>query len=195
MITRLPILTQLRKLSKEIQSCDKCDISKNCDHKVVYRVHNPKNTQSFDILFLGESPGDSEYINKVPFIGPAGDCLQSIISESVPSNFTYIISNSVWCTPYDNNSKTSYHTPFLSEISQCATNVKKLIDISKVKLFVACGAIAEKTFKQLKLPHYCKILHPSAILQSKKSEYEFDNAVMTIKQYLLLCKSYGTSTS
>lgn len=194
MITKkLPILTHIRHLTNDVQSCNQCDISKYCDHKVVARVHNPKNKQSLDILFLGEAPGDSEYINKLPFIGPAGECLQSLISEAVDPDLTYIISNAIWCTPYDDSTKSKYHTPFLSEIAACSANVQRLIDISKSKLFVACGAIAEKSLKQLKLPHYCRIMHPSAIMQASKYQYEFDNAVMTIKQYI--SKHHGTSIS
>lgn len=179
-----PIATRLRILSKQSQSCSICDISRFCTHKVTHRIHNPHNRDTLDILFLGEAPGESEYINKTPFIGPAGEFLNAIIEEALNPNTSYCITNAIWCVPYTDNTRSLYRSPFLSEIQGCGGNVRSTINLVKPKHFIALGAIAEKSFKYLKITNYCKISHPSAIMQSSKSSYEFDNAVLTIKQYL-----------
>lgn len=179
-----PIATRLRVLSKQSQSCSICDISRLCTHKVTHRIHNPHNRDTLDILFLGEAPGESEYINKIPFIGPAGEFLNSIIEEAIDPYTSYCISNAIWCTPYTDSTRSAYRPPFLSEIQGCGGNVRNLIDLIKPRYFIALGNIAEKSFKNLKITNYCKVSHPSAIMQSSKSDYEFDNAVLTIKQYL-----------
>lgn len=179
-----PLATKLRILSKQAQSCTKCDISHFCTHKVTHRIHNPLNHDTIDILLLGEAPGESEYINKVPFIGPSGELLNAIIEEATDPNLSYCITNAIWCMPYTDDTRSTYRTPFLSEIHGCGGNVSNIIKLVKPRYFIALGAIAEKSFKYLKITDYCKISHPSAIMQSSKSSYEFDNAVLTIKQYL-----------
>lgn len=181
---KLPILTRLRTLHNQVQSCNKCDISNVCEYKVTTRIHNPFNYNTLDILFLGEAPGDSEYINHLPFIGPSGDCFNAIVSEALDPYMSYCVSNSLWCTPFTDNTRMSYRTPFTTEVEQCSTNVRNLINLIKPKHFIAVGAIAAKSFKALKIDNFCKIMHPSKIMQSSKYDYEFDNAVLTIKQYL-----------
>jgi uracil-DNA glycosylase len=183
-MTPIPILTKLRTLNRTVQSCSKCDISRFCTHKVTHRIHNPHNRTTLDILFLGEAPGESEYVTKIPFIGPAGEFLNTIIEEAINPHISYCITNAVWCVPYTDISRSLYRTPFLSEIQGCGENVAKLINLIKPKHFIALGTIAEKSLKHLKIVNYCKITHPSAIMQSSKSSYEFDNAILTIKQYL-----------
>ena len=60
----------------------------------------------------------------------------------------------------------------------------EIIDICNPSYFIALGNIAEKSLKQISPTNYCKIMHPSAIMQSKQFDYSFDDAVVKIKHYL-----------
>lgn len=178
---------KLKILADNIASCKSCDISKLCEHKVTYRLYNPEPSRFIDILFVGEAPGDSEYIHKEPFIGPSGQVMQDIIDASVPVHLSYCITNSILCTPYTDEYRRKIRVPSLSEVKECSKHIAALINATKPKKMIAVGKIADKSLTRMKgiqkVQHVC-ILHPSVIMQSDKFNYEFDRAVLTIQEYL-----------
>lgn len=172
------------KWSHDSARCSKCDISLLCKHKVTHKIHTISFSSRVDVLFIGEAPGESEYINKQPFVGPAGTALQYIIDNSLDKNTSYCITNSILCTPFKDIDRDSIRQPNNIEIQSCSSNIQSLVDAIRPKYFVALGRVAEKTCKLLKIPHYIYVLHPSRIIQSTKSDYEYDNAILNIKRYI-----------
>jgi uracil-DNA glycosylase family 4 len=168
-----------------IEPCNLCDISKLCKHKVIYRMFTPAPTQTIDILLIGEAPGQVEYAEKEPFIGPAGMTLQDIINEAIPPIFSYCIINSVMCTPFEDEYRYNIRMPSLSEVKECSAHLTRIAKTLKPKYVILLGKIAEKAFKYINcpLPIPLAVKHPSAIMQSKTT-YEYDNAVLKIKEYL-----------
>jgi uracil-DNA glycosylase family 4 len=187
----MPPQTNVKKTkvwSKELQSCNKCDISKYCDHKVTYFIHSPRISPFIDILFIGEAPGESEYTNKEPFIGPSGQTLRAILDEALEPDISYCITNSILCTPFTSDSRYTIRTPSLSEVRECTVHLTTLCKQLQPKHVIALGKIAEKAIveirKKIILPTSIYILHPSMISQAKDYNYQFDKAVLTIQEYL-----------
>lgn len=148
-------------------------------------MFTPAPTQTIDILLIGEAPGQVEYAEKEPFIGPAGMTLQDIINEAIPPIFSYCIINSVMCTPFEDEYRYNIRMPSLSEVKECSAHLTRIAKTLKPKYVILLGKIAEKAFKYINcpLPIPLAVKHPSAIMQSRTT-YEYDNAVLKIKEYL-----------
>lgn len=184
-------LHQWASLARE---CSKCDISKYCTHKVYHlsKISHPSFTTMLpsrvDILFIGEAPGQSEYNESEPFIGQSGQVLRSIIEEAVPKHVTYTITNSILCTPFTDHTRYDIRAPSLSEIRECAGWLTTLCRKIRPKKVIAVGNVAEKSIKfirmKIPLPEHIQIRHPSFIMRSSKFDYEFDNAVLQIQEYI-----------
>ena len=135
-----------------------------------------------DILFIGEAPGDSENSLGLPFIGPMGHKLDSLISKTVgrynsirrvqrqlPELRVGII-NVVGCIPTDEDSKKSGQ-PSEDQLISCHERTQELITLVDPSLVIAVGTIARdrldhRLLGSLKLPQDCKsdwIYHPSFI--------------------------------
>lgn len=162
-----------------VAACNTCEISRICRHKVLTRglIYSP------DILFVGEAPGDSEYVNHEPFVGPAGQELNLILSEAL-SNLptTYLITNSILCTPFKDSSLSSIREPSLPEVQGCGGHLFSLIAITEPKAVVSLGKIAQKALKKLDSKYrYMHVMHPSGILQSNHYQNEHAKAVLNIR--------------
>lgn len=179
---------KLRIWANEVASCSKCSISALCDHKVTHYIFAPKPRPYVDILFIGEAPGESEYINQEPFIGPSGICLREIIEDAVAPDISFCVTNSILCTPFTDESRYSIGTPSLSEVKECSTHLARLYKKIKPKYIVALGKVAEKAVihlaKTLPIPHYVQVLHPSKISQATDYHYQFEKASLAIQEYL-----------
>ena len=187
----MPPLTAKQKAkvwADTLSGCSKCDISQFCDHKVTHFIYTPIPSPYVDILFIGEAPGESEYINEEPFIGPAGECLRSIIIEALDDDISYCITNSILCTPFTSEDRYKIRTPFLSEVKECQPHLAALYRKLQPKYIVALGKTAEKTILSLSrilpIKHYIQVLHPSRIVQAKDYNYQFDKASLAIQEYI-----------
>ena len=116
-------LVKYRKWIHNVESCTKCNISSLCKNKVIPVLTIPRT----DILFIGEAPGQVEYVQKEPFVGPSGICLRAIIEEAVPQSLQYIITNAILCTPFEDSSRYNIRQPSLSEIRECGHWLRLLI--------------------------------------------------------------------
>lgn len=140
---------------------------------------------SIHLLFIGEAPGESEYVTRKPFTGQAGDKLNEIIYESVPTNLRYLITNAVMCTPFMDESLLTIGTPSSNEINSCRPHLERLIYLARPKIIIVLGEVAKRSFKKVYLEDYNPVViytkHPSAILQSKTPEFYTQQAIVFIK--------------
>jgi len=134
-------------------------------------------------MFIGEAPGDSENILGKPFVGPAGDLLDNLLSDlnmferldSIPDmpvpRTTYCITNIISCIPLNENGDT--RVPKKGEIEACSPRLVEFIKIVKPKLIVTLGKVAKKN-----LPDYIikqgipirSIVHPAHLLPGRMDE-------------------------
>jgi DNA polymerase len=126
------------------------------------------------VLFLGEGPGESEDVLGKPFIGPAGDLLDYIISKATavaPMKFAY--SNLIACIPRDEEGMKVTRPPKFA-IDACADRLRELTHLVNPKLVVWVGNDAEKYGTKILKNHSpafatVKIIHPGAILRGPEA--------------------------
>jgi uracil-DNA glycosylase family 4 len=135
------------------------------------------------VLFIGEGPGVSEDLLSIPFIGPAGKVLDSIITkawELANVDTTYALYNIVSCVPKDEHGK-KIHTPKEEAIIACSPKVKEFIELCSPSLIVCVGSIATtwilgttKRTEKFALQDFkgtvLSIVHPAAILRMNISQ-------------------------
>lgn len=151
-------------------NCEKCYLHKRRTRVVLARGRIP-----CDILFVGEAPGFSEDVQGIPFIGPAGKLLDTIVSESIPNTLRFLVTNLIGCIPLEQENYTKVETPPIGCVNACSERIQQLVDIAKPKLLVCVGKEAEhylmnekhKAYIQLNncIKYKIEITHPSAILQ------------------------------
>jgi uracil-DNA glycosylase len=157
---------------KEWKDCRRCSLSEIRQNTVLLAGDVP-----CQVLFVGEAPGHSEDAIGEPFIGDAGHILRyEIISEAIPDNVTYAITNLIACIPLgDDGVKTE--EPPEDCIRSCAPRLIDLVEFCKPKLIVCVGKHAEhyldtKYLHRIKIPDSIpriSIVHPAFILRKQDS--------------------------
>jgi uracil-DNA glycosylase family 4 len=124
-------------LKDRVLGCEVCQGQLNPDSQVVFGVGD----LDADLFFCGEAPGAEEEMAGEPFVGPAGDLLDRIISAMDLSRESVYIGNVVNFRPrheraYGNRPPTS------EEMSFCLPYLKAQLEIVKPKVVVALGKTA-----------------------------------------------------
>lgn len=122
----------------------------------------------FDVLFVGEAPGDHEDTHGKPFWGPAGrhqSCgLQSQIDQALLRS--YFIVNLVGCIPLTAEMDKQEGGPLPECIDACAPKLEEVIIICRPKLIVAVGDLAKAHLEARGGPEtVVAIRHPAYILR------------------------------
>lgn len=175
--------------------CSKCLISQKRKHIVVGRGEMPA-----DVLLLGEAPSKSEDIIGVPFIGPSGELLNTMMEEAainlgfkqLPS---FYMTNIVLCRPYVTDEKADEYLasrePTAIEIFQCTPNILKIIAAVQPKVTIFVGKIAEENYADELIDHV-RIFHPTFLLKhgGKTSPYYMTDLRLIEKAFMMLGDKY-----
>ena len=154
-------------------NCQNCDLCAGRKNVVFARGEIP-----CDLLFVGEAPGESEDSLGVPFVGPAGHLLNTIIGRALPEGVSYAITNLVCCIPREDGRTTE---PLDEHILACGERLQEFIGIAKPKIVIALGKLAQDYLGgnvrlAKKLGNICagievvNCLHPSAILRANLAQ-------------------------
>lgn len=125
-------------LVRDVQGCTTC--KRMCDSKrVLNRGCGPL---SASVLVIGEAPGRlGADASELPFHGDrAGHNFEALIELAGMGRSELFITNAVLCNPKDANGNNS--TPTETEIANCASFLKRQIDLVNPKIVVTLGAIA-----------------------------------------------------
>lgn len=163
---------------KTCTRCGLCETRKN----VVFGVGN----RHADILFVGEGPGEQEDLQGQPFVGPAGQLLDDMLSIIDLDRSKCYIANIVKCRPPRNRD------PLETEQEACIGYLREQISLIHPKIIVCLGRIAAKaliredyritkehgTWIQMGETWMTAMYHPSALLRdvSKRPE-TFDDLI------------------
>lgn len=120
------------------QSCITCRQCPLCATRtqVVFGV-GPERTP---VMFIGEGPGEQEDLRGEPFVGPAGQFLDEMLSIIGLSRRNCYIGNIVKCRPPGNRD------PLNSEQESCIGWLQEQIRLIEPKLIVCLGRIAAMQF-------------------------------------------------
>jgi uracil-DNA glycosylase family 4 len=124
-------------LKDRVLNCEVCQGELNPQAKTVFGVGN----LDADLFFCGEAPGAEEEIAGKPFVGPAGELLDRIISAMGLSRDSVYIGNVVNFRPRHERSYGN-RPPSLEEINFCLPYLRAQLEIVKPKVLVALGKTA-----------------------------------------------------
>ena len=165
-------------------SCSRCVRCGLCETRtnVVFGVGN----RTADVMFVGEGPGQQEDLQGIPFVGPAGQLLDDMLSIIDLNRDNCYITNIVKCRPPQNRD------PLETEQEACIGFLRHQVALIRPKIIVCLGRIAAKRviseYYRITKEHgqwvekngtwITAIYHPSALLRdvSKRPE-TFDDLV------------------
>ena len=133
---------------QKCEQCRGCALGKTRQNM----VFSDGNAESAKVVFIGEAPGEMEDECGRPFVGRAGQLLDSFLEEAGISrqDDLYII-NTVKCRPPENR------VPTEVEKSLCEKFLTAQIDIMNPKAIIFCGATSLKSFWEDKKVQISKV--------------------------------------
>ena len=121
----------LEDLENNVSSCVRCILHKSRNQTVFGdgKIYS-------DIMIIGEAPGKDEDERGKPFVGRAGQLLNSFLRSIKLNRDSVFITNTIKCRPPDNRN------PANDEIKACSGFLEKQIELIKPKVMVLLGKIA-----------------------------------------------------
>lgn len=167
----LHLLSPYARHKRQWKDCTKCELHKTRRHVVLARGTIP-----CDVLFIGEAPGQSENVLGLPFCGPAGHLMDSIIKRSLCYNLcaecgcprkleedswvcryghtdthsrdlTYALTNLVGCIPLGDDGEKVAQPP-ADSITACTPRLEEFIALANPRLIVCVGTLSSKWLEQ-----------------------------------------------
>lgn len=120
-------------LARECAGCMKCELGRTRTNIVVER-----GSRSAPVMLVGEGPGEQEDRQGRPFVGPAGQLLDLLLSGLMFDEEDYYICNIVKCRPPNNR------TPSDEEAEKCLPFLRNQVALVKPRIIVCLGATALK---------------------------------------------------
>ena len=170
---------QWEALRRECAGCQSCPLGETRT-RLVFGDGNPDS----EILLIGEGPGEQEDLQGIPFVGPAGRLLDSMLQMIDLDRSKVYIANMVKCRPPRNRD------PQPAEQQACRGWLDRQIELVDPKIIVCLGRIAAMGVLQddfrITREHgqwftlggrmYMATFHPSALLRdpSKRPEAFMD---------------------
>lgn len=121
-------MQELEALAAQIHHCTQCRLARNRTHAVP-----GAGSVSARIMFVGEAPGFHEDQQGVPFVGAAGNLLETLLGSINLSRDKVFITNVVKCRPPDNRD------PQPDEIDACRSYLEQQIALIKPQIIVTLG--------------------------------------------------------
>lgn len=173
-----------KKLKSECSGCTRCELCKT-RRNLVFGIGN----ESAEIMLVGEGPGEQEDIQGEPFVGPAGQLLDTMLELIDLDRSRVYIANIVKCRPPQNRD------PLPEEQEACIEWLRAQVALIRPKIIVCLGRVAacqiiNKDFKVTK-EHgqfferngvlLMGTLHPAAVLRDPRKKGEWFADFVTLR--------------
>lgn len=124
---------RLAVVADEVRGCQSCRLGKTRKNTVFSRG-NP----FARLFFIGEGPGEQEDLTGLPFVGPAGQLLDKIITRGMglDAERDVYVGNIVKCRPPNNR------VPESDEMTACTPFLVRQLDLVRPDVIVALGRTA-----------------------------------------------------
>jgi DNA polymerase len=132
-MTDIATTRTLSEAALAASSCTKCRLSGGRT-QVVYGVGSP----DADLMFIGEGPGFNEDKQGVPFVGAAGQLLNTMLAEHGISRDDVYIANVIKCRPPGNRD------PLPDEIESCKPWLDEQLRLIAPSVIVTLGNFATR---------------------------------------------------
>ena len=127
-------------LFKEARGCTRCDLYRNATQTVF--GEGPLDAR---LIFVGEQPGDAEDLEGRPFVGPAGQLLDSMLEEAGVDRSQTYVTNAVKHFKFEPRGKRRIHSkPDTGEIKACNFWLQHELELVRAPVTVALGATAAR---------------------------------------------------
>ncbi len=171
-------------LKQQCLSCRGCTLAENRT-QVVFGV----GPESSPILFVGEGPGQQEDLQGEPFVGPAGQFLDDMLSIIDLGRHNCYITNIVKCRPPQNRD------PLPAEREACLPYLRQQFRLLRPKILICLGRIAANALihdeYRITAEHgqwverngvwMTSIYHPSALLRDQRKRPETFRDLLAIR--------------
>ena len=175
------------------QACQRCRRCALCEtrHTVVFGA----GTQSAEVMFIGEGPGEQEDLQGEPFVGRAGRLLDDMLELIGLDRSRVYIANMVKCRPPHNRD------PLSEEQEACAEWLQTQLDLIRPRIIVCLGRIAAMRFlgSDFKITRQhgqwtvrdgvriMAIYHPAALLRDPARRPETFTDLKTLQRAIREC--------
>ncbi len=121
------------QLNTACNNCQSCELGRTRTNIVVGRgnINAP-------ILLVGEGPGEQEDLQGLPFVGAAGQLLDTLLEALMFKPDDYYIANVVKCRPPGNRAPTD------SEAEKCLPFLRNQVALIRPKIIVCLGSTAAR---------------------------------------------------
>ena len=121
------------ELEQVCKNCDKCQLMKTRNNVVFGRGN-----RNSKVLLVGEGPGQQEDMQGKPFVGRAGNLLDTMLCAMEISQDNIYIANIVKCRPPENR------VPTKQEAEICIKYLRNQVYLQSPKIIVCLGNTAAK---------------------------------------------------
>ncbi|MBV9868501.1 MAG: uracil-DNA glycosylase [Abitibacteriaceae bacterium] len=180
-------LRLLDELAAEIKVCPKCRLAETRTQAVP-----GEGSPTARIMFVGEGPGEKEDLSGRPFIGAAGQFLNSLLAKAEIDRKDVFIANVVKCRPPGNRD------PLADEIEACNDYLMAQIAIIEPKIICPLGSPSLRTLlgPDLKISKvrckvfrkngilYIPLYHPAAALHRQELQTTLLQDIMVLKELI-----------
>lgn len=183
----------ISQLHEHAKACQGCPLHQQATQTVFGR-----GCAQARLILVGEQPGDNEDLMGLPFVGPAGQLLDEVLTELNITREQIYITNAVKHFKYSVNGQLRIHrTPSIREINACKPWLINEIALIKPKVILCLGLTAAKSlinpafrmkqergqFKQGDDFLIGASYHPSALLRTTSPQIR-DELMQNFKQDL-----------
>ena len=175
-------MSTLSELHEEITRCKRCELAK---HRT--RAVPGEGSENAEIMFIGEAPGWHEDQQGRPFVGPAGQFLEQLLSSIGLRREQVYITNVIKARPPGNRD------PLPGEILACRYWLERQIELIRPKMIVTLGRYAMAMFfpgKSISKIHgtaqkrdgiiYYAMYHPAAALHQQRLRRTIEEDMLKI---------------
>jgi uracil-DNA glycosylase len=176
-IAKPPLTDDLSVLGEAASACRSCPLWRNATQTVFGA--GPRDAE---VVFLGEQPGDAEDRAGQPFVGPAGQLLDQVLTEAGIDRSRVYVTNAVKHFKWEPRGKRRIHqTPNSRDIAACRPWVEAELRVVRPRVLVCLGSTAAnavfgKSVRVLRdrgefrtsafAPQTLITFHPSALLRA-----------------------------
>ena len=186
-------MSALSELYQEIAACQRCDLAKDR-----IRAVPGEGSENAEIMFIGEAPGFHEDQQGRPFVGPAGQFLDKLITSIGLKREQVYITNVVKSRPPGNRD------PLPAEIVACRQWLDRQIELIHPRMIVTLGRYSMAMFfpgKSIGKIHgtaqkrddviYYAMYHPAAALHQQGLRQTIEADMLKIPSLLAEAKAMG----
>jgi uracil-DNA glycosylase len=202
-IAATPTLAGLARL---VQECKACDLWERATQAVF-----GEGAPDARVMLIGEVPGDQEDLAGKPFVGPAGQLLNSALEEAGIDRSKTYVTNAVKHFNWEPRGKRRIHKkPNAAEIAACRPWLNAEIERLRPSVIVCLGATAAQALlgRDFRVtqhrgefidsplaPHVTATIHPSAILRAPDEATRAEEMKNFIRDLKKVAKVIGRTDS